>query len=115
MNGCRQIASDVGDRQVRNALRHFVHQEHSCIPDTLFVEEFALFGGDTRADLAALNGFSHGYEIKSGRDTLTRLPKQVAAYSAIFEHVTLVCAQRHLTDARELIPVWWGIIKIENG
>ena len=105
---------DTNDHEVREALREFVRAEHGRSSNTLLLEEFALYGGQVRADLAALNGVSHGYEIKSGRDTLRRLPQQVRAYNAVFEQVTLVCAQRHLREARPLIPAWWGLIIVQR-
>lgn len=85
--------------------------EHVDSSDTLLIEEFSIYGGANRADLAALNGVSHGYEIKSDRDTLSRLPQQVSAYGAIFERATLVTAPRHLRAARKMIPRWWGIVE----
>lgn len=111
---CPTLApSNTNEQDVRTALRAFVRCEHAEAADTLFLEEFALYGGKIRADLAALNGVSHGYEIKSGRDTLDRLPRQVAAYNDVFEHATLVSPQCHLTGARSLIPGWWGIVKVQ--
>jgi hypothetical protein len=104
----------TNDAQIRELLIPFVHQEHSNAPDTIFLEEFALYGGTNRADLAAFNGVSHGYEIKSDRDTLLRLPHQVTAYSAIFERATLVSSVRHLSSAQEIIPWWWGIVKVKQ-
>jgi hypothetical protein len=109
----KHIAPKVGDREVRGPLRKFIEDEHAAASDTLILEEFALYGGETRADLAAINGLSHGYEIKSRCDTLERLPRQVRAYNAVFEQVTLVSAQCHLTEARTLIPSWWGIVRVQ--
>lgn len=51
----------------------------------------------------------HGYELKSDRDTLKRLPEQIIAYTAVFDLVTLVVGERHLLHAIEVIPDWWGI------
>jgi hypothetical protein len=51
----------------------------------------------------------HGYELKSDRDTLYRLPEQANAYSAIFDFVTLVVSERHVLRAIDVIPDWWGI------
>src|SRR5207302_5381333 len=93
----------TNDAAIRELLIPFVRAEHSGAPDTIYLPEFALYGGANRADYAALNGVSHGYEIKSDRDTLTRLPQQLDAYSAGFERATLVSAPRHLSDAKKII------------
>lgn len=103
----------VNDAQIRELLIPFVRQEHT-LSDTVIFEEFALYGGSNRADIAALNGISHGYEIKSDRDTLLRLPRQVSAYNAIFEMATLVSTPRHLVKARKIIPRWWGIVEVKE-
>lgn len=99
------------DAAIRELLIPLVQSEHSAQRDTIYIEEFALYGGANRADLAALNGLSHGYEIKSDRDSLGRLPEQAAAYNAVFERATLVSATRHLACAKAIIPDWWGIIE----
>lgn len=104
----------TNDAVIRNLLIPFVRNEHSGAPDTIYLPEFALYGGANRADYAALNGESHGYEIKSDRDTLVRLPEQADAYSAVFERATLVSAIRHLSEARKIIPPWWGIIEVRG-
>ena len=106
--------SETNDRDVRHALREFVRLEHETDSGTIFFEEFALYGGENRADLAALNGCSHGYEIKSGRDTLDRLPQQVRAYNSVFDRATLVSATRHLEQACLLIPSWWGVVEVRR-
>jgi hypothetical protein len=99
------------DAAIRELLIPLVHSEHSAQHDTIYIEEFALYGGTNRADLAALNVLSHGYEIKSDRDSLVRLPEQVNAYNAVFERITLVSATRHIPSARPMIRDWWGIIE----
>jgi hypothetical protein len=105
-----QVANDA---QIRELLIPFVLDEHGG-SDTLVIQEFALYGGANRADLAALNGISHGYEIKSDKDTLARLPQQVSAYSAVFERATLVSTIRHLRSAMEIIPDWWGVVEVRQ-
>jgi hypothetical protein len=105
----------TSDRTIREVLKDHVLREHHSLGDTLLIEELGLFGGDIRADLAAFNGISHGYEIKSCLDSLERLPNQVQAYSAIFERATLVGSRKHLYDARQIIPQWWGIICVDPG
>ena len=104
----------TNDAQIRELLLPFVRIEHANTSPALLIEEFAIYGGSNRADLAALNGISHGYEIKSDRDTLSRLPDQVSAYGAVFERATLVSAARHLPSARKIIPKWWGIVEVKK-
>ena len=108
--GCVPMQT-TNDAAIRDLLIPFVRGEYTA-PDTIILEEFALYGGINRADVAALNGVSHGYEIKSDRDTLIRLPQQVQAYNAVFERATLVSSERHLASARKIIPKWWGIVRV---
>lgn len=84
------MKTETKDAEIRTVLRDFVRSEHESAPQAVFLEEFALQGGMIRADIASLNGVSHGYEIKSAGDTLARLPAQVTAYSAVFDKATLV-------------------------
>lgn len=53
-----------------------------------------------------------GYEIKSARDTLRRLPRQVEAYSRVLDFAALVVAESHLEAARPLTPSWWEILGV---
>jgi hypothetical protein len=105
----------TNDAVIRDLLIPFVRDEHRDSPDTIYLPEFALYGGANRADYAALNGMSHGYEIKSDRDTLVRLREQADAYSAVFERATLVSARRHLSEAKGIIRPWWGIVEVRGG
>lgn len=105
------ITRDTNDRDVRSALVSFVRLEHANTPEPMLFEEFAVNGGEIRADLVALNGASHAYEIKSARDTLARLQQQMQGYNSVFEFVTLVSAPRHIEQAVEVIPEWWGVVR----
>jgi len=105
----------TNDAAIRELLIPFVHLEHNDSPDTIYLSEFALYGGANRADYAVINGVSHGYEIKSDRDKLDRLPEQVEAYSAVFERATLVSARRHILEAKKIIHPWWGIVEVRGG
>lgn len=97
------------DFDVRVALRAHLDAEHADdLSSTRFVNELGLCG-EARVDLAVINGSLTGYELKSARDTLTRLPGQVATYGRVLDFVFLVVADNHLEHARAIIPAWWGV------
>lgn len=97
------------DRDVRQALHRKVLKEHHGDSNTLVLDELGLRHGTCRVDIAVVNGYLHGYEIKSDADTLDRLPSQVAIYGAVLDRATLVVGERHLEKAKPLLPDWWGI------
>ena len=82
-------------------------------PDTVVIDEMGIRQGKTRIDVAVINGQLHGYEIKSERDNLRRLTTQATTYGMVFDRMTLVCGDRHLLGATEIVPVWWEILKFE--
>lgn len=65
-----------------------------------------------RADVAVIGRLMHGFEIKTDRDTLKRLPRQIVAYGRVFDRCTAVVAGRHLEGAEALLPAWWGITAV---
>lgn len=101
------------DRDVRAALHARVFAEHHRDNDTLVLDEFGLWYGEARIDIAVVNGLTHGFEIKSDRDTLERLPKQQTIYNLALDLVTLVVGDAHLARARALVPEWWGIQRVK--
>jgi hypothetical protein len=109
--------SPMRDFDIRVALRDRLRAEHAGEPDTAIVDELGICQGEVRVDLAVVNGSLNGYEIKSERDCLDRLPHQRDAYNRCFDTVTLVSCKRHLGEARGIIPRWWGIIRpqMSNG
>lgn len=109
-----RVTSPIRDRDIRAVLIEAIRHEHAADPETRVVNELGVLNGRTRIDLAVINGLLHGYEIKSAADTLTRLPRQVICYGAIFDCVTLVTTGEHIVKARHLIPRWWGITKVSG-
>jgi hypothetical protein len=77
--------------------------------DGRLVPEMGLCQGDARIDLAAIGDRLDGYEIKSDRDDLRRLPNQVATYGQVFDRLTLVASERHIAAASSRVPDWWGL------
>lgn len=96
------------DLDVRKALRRELDWQHFGDDRTRIVEEMGVWSGSVRVDVAVINGELCGYEIKSARDTLARLPFQQALYSQVFDRVTLVVAEHHAEKAASLVPAWWG-------
>lgn len=102
------------DFDIRTGLRKKLLDDHQHEPGTLIVDEFVLQLHYARADIAVINGQLNGYEIKSGRDTLLRLPNQQEIYSQIFDRVTAVVEECHVEDVVDIVPDWWGILVASN-
>ena len=79
------------------------------------MEELGLCRGRVRVDLALINGHLHGYEIKSDRDTLTRLDIQAEIYMKVFDRLTIVVGRKHLSSVCSRLPEWWGILQAIQG
>ncbi|HEY4011066.1 MAG TPA: sce7726 family protein [Acidobacteriaceae bacterium] len=97
------------DIDVRRALCSKLRHDHAGEENCVWVEELELCQGAARVDMAVVNGTIHGYEIKSERDTLTRLPSQQRTYNDALEFVTIVAAPNHLKKIVESVPEWWGV------
>ncbi len=106
-----------GDAEIRSALRAHLLVDHGD-KDTMVVEELGVCRGQVRIDLAVVNSVFHGYEIKSDRDSLRRLDRQVELYGKVLDYVTLVVGDRHLAEALDSVPSWWGVLRVhadQNG
>lgn len=96
------------DLDVRAALRRRLTVEHADEFNRIrVVEELGIYG-EVRVDVAVLADEMIGYELKSARDTLKRLPKQVEWYSRVLDQAHVVVADNHLSEALTVIPAWWG-------
>lgn len=99
------------DADVRSAVLTYLSGLHGGESDTRIVEEMGIWSGAVRIDIAVINGELCGFELKSDRDTLERLPTQSDLYSRVFDRLTLVVGSRHLDGALSKIPDWWGVIR----
>ena len=100
----------VGDSAIRAALRARLRKEREKEPEAVVIEELGLCRGQVRLDVALVNGLLHGYEIKSDRDSLRRLHRQVDVYGKVLDRATLVVGDRFLTVAPGIVPPWWGLL-----
>lgn len=98
------------DRDIRPTLLRTVREDH---PGATLFEEFPVCRKG-RADVVAVNAALWGYEIKSERDTLNRLPLQIERYECICDYSTVVAAERHLKSVERLIPSHWGVVCVSG-
>ena len=99
------------ESQIVEQLAVRVGQEHR---DAVVGREVNLAWGSARIDLLALNGAVSGYEVKSARDSLARVSRQIEVYKKTLEFVTFVVAPVHLRGVRPLIPGWCGLIEVTS-
>jgi hypothetical protein len=83
--------------------------------DIVIVDELGIMKGDSIADLAAVTPNSlECYEIKSGDDTLQRLPKQMENYNQVFDYISIITEEKYLKKIEAMVPLFWGIILAED-
>ncbi|HEX6037420.1 MAG TPA: hypothetical protein VFZ20_05255, partial [Longimicrobium sp.] len=69
------------DSDIRSVLYATELARHAACSGSLVVPELEICQREFRIDVAVVSGTAlHGYEIKSDRDTLSRLPAQAVAY-----------------------------------
>lgn len=97
------------DQDIREVLLKNLNKKYSKSSNTLIVEELGLCQGSSIVDLAVINGKIHGYEIKSARDNLNRLPLQIDFYNKNLDTVTIVASENHIDAISKMVPNWWGV------
>lgn len=70
--------------------------------------------GSCKADVVILNGTSTVYEIKSERDNLYRLDRQLHEYLRVFDRVQVITGEKHLSELERNIPREVGIQVLTN-
>ena len=103
------------DIDIRTKLKSTLVQAHADESDTLILDELQVCAHSARVDVAVVNGQLHGYEIKSEKDTLQRLPSQQLHYGTVFDRVTIVAGSKHLSKISTLVPAWWGLVEAVGG
>jgi hypothetical protein len=69
---------------------------------------------ECKADLVILNGTATVYEVKSERDSLSRLERQVAAYTKVFGQVYVIAAESHIDAVIRSVPEEIGILQLTS-
>lgn len=100
---------------IREALKAQLLAKRGGDPDAVVIEELGLSRGHVRVDMALVNGRLHGYEIKSDRDSLRRLSRQVELYGKVLDYATLVVGDKFAACAAEAVPGWWGLLYARQG
>lgn len=106
------------DIDIRRRLRQDLDTEHGSDPNSLILDELGLCEGATRVDLAVINGEISGFEIKSERDTLARLPFQMEIYNKVLDRTVIIVGSNHLKRVLCMVPEWWGIqeaVEVDGG
>lgn len=67
-----------------------------------------------RADLLITGREFHALEIKGDADNLRKLRTQLSDYQKVFDRVSVVVTEKHLTTARMITPKDVGIILFKN-
>jgi hypothetical protein len=105
----------TNDTDIRTALHSKHLSRMKARPDTLVIDELGLAHTKGRIDVAVINGCIHGYEIKSAKDTLGRLGKQIDVYRQTVQKLTIVAAPKHVAAIMGQTPEWCGLIVAEQG
>jgi hypothetical protein len=95
----------LDDFKIRNAFQKQFKLENK----SKLIEELDLNLGKARVDLIQFGDFVTGYEIKSDKDTLSRLKTQSAIYNHSLEKIVLITGEKLIASALETTPPWWGI------
>jgi hypothetical protein len=94
------------------ALTHKILLGTHSLQTASMIHEFRV--GGCKADVAILNGTATVYEVKSERDSLTRLDRQVAAYATVFAKVYVVAAENHIRAVANSVPDYVGILCLNS-
>ena len=89
---------DATEIQLKVAVLNHLVQSKQLKRNCIIANELPLGRTSVRADLVTLASNNHvcGIEIKSNRDSLTRLERQLSVYETYFDRVILVVGEKHL-------------------
>jgi hypothetical protein len=110
-----KMGYSMKDCDIREAVHKKILRRHHANPKTLIIDELGLKHGTCRADIAVVNGWLSGFEIKSDKDSLFRLENQAEVYNAVFNYITIVAGESHFPSVMDYVSDWWGIIICTKG
>lgn len=94
------------------AITHKVLLGVHSLQTAVMLNEFRV--GISKADAVILNGTSTVYEIKSERDSLTRLKQQLSSYRKVFAKVNIITGENHLNAVLALAPQDVGVLLLTD-
>lgn len=98
----------LSDKDIRKALIYKLNKENEHHSYRI-INELGICNGESRVDIAVANGRLCGYEIKSDKDTLDRLPGQIEAYDKTFDKIVIVVGKKYEDKILNIVPEYWGI------
>jgi hypothetical protein len=103
------------ERDAKVAVLRYLMQQRVFAQGAVLLNEYSANSSGIRADFALLQSdHLHGIEIKSEADSLSRVPAQLVGYRQNFSSVTFALAEKHLPNARRVLPAYVGILVIRG-
>jgi len=94
------------------ALTHKILLGKHSLQTASMINEFRV--GACKADVAILNGTATVYEVKSERDSLARLERQIAAYATVFAKVYVIASESHIPAVANTVPDFVGMLCLNS-
>jgi hypothetical protein len=94
------------------AIAHKVLLGTHSLKSAVMINEFRV--GSCKADTVILNGTSTVYEIKSERDSLSRLENQISSYQDVFAKVNVIVGRNHLNLVLSSVPTEAGVLLLND-
>jgi hypothetical protein len=94
------------------ALTHRILMGTHSLRTACMLSEFR--AGECKADVAILNGTTTVYEIKSERDSLSRLERQIENYRKVFASVFVIAGENHVAAVLDATPPDVGVMSLDH-
>lgn len=94
------------------ALTHKILLGAHSLQTASMLTEFRV--GACKADLAILNGTATVYEIKSERDSLSRLERQIESYKQVFAKVYVIAGENHVEEIFDTVSPDVGVLVLHS-
>ncbi|MFN4298034.1 MAG: sce7726 family protein [Brevundimonas sp.] len=94
------------------ALTHKVLLGKHSLRTACMLNEFR--AGNCKADMVILNGTATVYEIKSERDSLSRLERQLEAYRNVFPSVFVIAGENHVRSVLQMVGDDDGVLQLSR-
>lgn len=94
------------------ALTHKILLGKHSLQTASMLNEFRV--GECKADLVILNGTATVYEVKSERDSLKRLERQVREYAKVFGRIYVIAGENHVAQIINSVPREVGVLRLNS-